>query len=238
MARVSLLPLSLGKKPKVFMLPHPRTDENVPFILSKNYLYEVFDVGTKSHSFFVNNQVISRGELILAVQFHPILVALPLFMTRGNEYYNMETYFKATNYEVIADLLIIYMVKFGDISMFYDQIYWAYIESKMMDFLDRKFKSICQYIDTKGIFPDYIIRQKAFDIFRHYLPLKFASKFYFRMNESRVETFSPALIKTTQPVDFQTPTSSPQHKPRKKRTPKVLKGVKEITAYFSPIKSK
>lgn len=247
MIRISLFPSSFHASMRLYVFPHPQTGRDAPFLIFKGDVYELYDTGSNKRSVFAGNRVISSGYLLFAVPVNPIFIVLPLLIQRGSSPYNLDSYFIDTKFEDLDNIVRKKVVVLGDVSNYYGQDYWTFSEIKTLKYLEAKYKLLYKYFEN--IYPSnssFQIRQKAFDIIRHYLPLNFASKFYLFISNPLPESFSPFLHQRTKiDASFITaseisPQSSPniERKKSKKGKKKEIKGVKSITMYFSPVKSK
>lgn len=229
------------------MFPHPQTGLDAPYMIFKGEVYELYDFGSKKRSVFVGNKVISSSCLLFAVQINPIFIVLPLLIQRGTQPCNLDSYFIDTKFEDLDNIVRKKVVNFGDISNYYGHDYWTFSEIKTLKYLESKYKLLHKYFENQNPSKSsFQIRQKAFDVIRHYLPLNFASKLYMFISNPLPEAFSPFLYQKTK-IDacFTTASEiSPQSSPKiekkrsKKGKKKDIKGIKSITMYFSPQKSK
>ena len=247
MNRISLFPSIFHTCIKIYTFPHPQTGLDAPYIIYKGVVYELYDVGSKKHSLFIGNRVISNGSLLFAVQVNPVFIVLPLLIQRGRHPYNLDSYFIDTKFEELDDIIRKKVVALGDISNYYGQDYWSFNEVKTLKYMESKYKLLYKHFEKETpSASSFHLRQKAFDIIRHHLSMNFASKLYMYISNPLPEAFSPFLYEPTKPditfisASLISPQSSPNlaKNSKKKRKKNEIKGMKSITLYFSNANSK
>ncbi|OHT15080.1 hypothetical protein TRFO_14422 [Tritrichomonas foetus] len=239
MTKVALLPNQIfdNSPPQIILLPHPRTGKQSPFLIHNEKLFEIFDAGQlQQRSFFVGNQLIMNGQIIITSEIHPIIVVFPLMKKRGNEFFLLERYFFDTPYIQIASLVLPCLKNFGDFEVFYNQSYWGFDEKKFDEFIDRKFGRLCEYVRITSDLSEMVIQQRAFDILRHYLPIKYMDFYRDKLSEKFPDAFPKIILRYSPPPKV-------EQKPKvkkiiKKRIPKYLRNNTVITSFFKPQKVK
>lgn len=260
---VALLPIDFIGHSEIIFLPHPRNGIQSPFVLFQDRIFEMLEVSfccgknqpnqetkfVNCKSFFVGNSVVSNGNILTISEMHPIMMILPLLIKRKG-FFSYEKYFIDTPYEIISRYVYRFFDDFGEYGELNGEKFWCFKDSKMLSFLEKKFERLCDYCKTY-INENYIdkiekIHEKSFDIFRHYLPPKYADHFKSFLAQKHPQSFPKnifgSLLFVSKMVDNDNNNKSkkdkkiPKFSYRKKKIPKYLQNNREITSFFKPQK--
>ena len=162
------------KDPKVVYLPHPRTNSNLPFIISGDNFYEIMEASRGyPSSFFYENFVISNGSAFVITRIHPVFLILPLVSSRGrDELYKIDEYFIDTPFEKVNEQIkqhlptVCSSVRYGDMEV------WYYDETKTLNWLKMKCTLLMKFMNKHNEAPI----EQAWDVLKHYLRLTMANK--------------------------------------------------------------
>lgn len=171
---VCLIPTNFEKDSKIVYIKHPRTNLSSPFLVIKDKVYELLEVDRGSSSFLLAQQVISNGKILLAVEFHPLFLALPLIMERKSEMHSLDGYFDDTNLKDVEFLIRPYFYLVCQQSNISGYVVWSYNEKMMLNWLcDRVSKLILYFKSTKQnneeSINDVDFVDKSFDVMKHYI---------------------------------------------------------------------
>lgn len=254
---VAILPKFFTSNLQIVFLPHPRNKIQSPFVIFENKIYEVLEVSSHfsnnlanqntiiGSSFFIGNNVMSNGSLLIASGIHPVIVALPLFLERKKGLDLYDNYFKDTPYESISNCIYPFLDQFGEYDYYDEQKYWSFDESKMLLFLEKKFNRLSEYF-SMYYDSSQRVNEKSLDILRHYLPSKYVEKFKCYLCEKNPVKFPKIvygnynflnkMIDTEKDKKKNEKSKIPKLTFKRKKIPKYLINNREITSFFKPQK--
>lgn len=172
---ISILPTNFEKNSQILFIKHPRTNLSSPFLVTADKIYELMEVDRGNSSFLFAKQVISNGKVFLAIEFHPLFLALPLIMYRKSELYSLEGYFDDTDLKEIELLIKPYFYLVCQQSKVSGYVVWSYNEKMMLDWLCNKVLKLIPYFREKKkneqntIIHENDFIESSFDIIKHYV---------------------------------------------------------------------
>lgn len=171
---ISIIPTDIQKDSQIFFIKHPRTNLSSPFLVLGDKLYELLEIDRGSSSFLFAKQVISNGKILLAAEFHPLFLALPLIMERKSEFYSLDGYFDDTDLKQIELLIRPYFYLVCQQSNISGYAVWKYNEKMMLEWLCSRISKLILYFKERSTHKAENLNEKdfitlSFDVIKHYI---------------------------------------------------------------------
>lgn len=215
---------------KSIVLQHPRNGIKQTFLYNDSEVYELSKIDRPHSSFFIGDECISNGDVVVPLKVHPVFIMLPVISKRGKEMLSYNDFFKDTELYQLSSVLLKYLDCICDSLDMGDGLIYYYSEEKAMDWIIKKILLLMKSLSNKYNMDNKFLVEIAFDIVKHYLNKDFENKIKKKLKILYPDSFLEH--KEEEVVDV----------PKETKKKKVMKskndGNLSITSFFKPIKAK
>ncbi|KAH0789285.1 ribonuclease H2 subunit B [Histomonas meleagridis] len=229
--RVAFSPENLIEEAKYYTFHHPRTGKEHTFLVNGSSIYELSIIDRPHSSWFVGEQFVSNGAVLVPLKMHPIFLIIPIASSRGKQMLIADEFFKGTELEPIAEILIPHISTICDsLDMGEGPLYY-FSANKTYEFLINKTQLLMNCLSQQNPLEDKFQIEVAYDILRHSIPTDIANNLKNELRKIYPESFITQLVNNV--VE-----NEEKKKPKNKKKPQKKSNNKQISDFFKPVKSK